>query len=109
VFDFLAEIVKFSKFNYILVIKYLKKMDWEEGFYTLLIENLKDSNVMIRSMILSTKKIALENGLEEATLSNAEYWKPDRREQSPAKTNKELFKLSILNDIRLEKSVSLKA
>lgn len=58
-FDLLGEIVKFNKINFLIIDKICLQMDYHESLLMLMTENIIDSNVFLRSLIMGFEKFNL--------------------------------------------------
>ena len=58
-FDLLGEIVKFNKVNFIILDKICQKFDYHHNLLTLMKENIVDSNVFLRSLLMGFEKLSL--------------------------------------------------
>lgn len=63
-FDFLGELVKFNKFNLNVLLLLLKERGLEHKLFELINSNHIDSNVLTRSIVLTSKRISLEKNYE---------------------------------------------
>lgn len=55
-FDLLGEIVKFNKMNFIILDKICSKFDYHQKLVVLMKENIIDSNVFLRSLLMGFEK-----------------------------------------------------
>lgn len=104
--DFLSQVIKMNKFGYILFIKYLEKHHIEEQFNNLILRNLTDSNVLVRSLFLTMRQILKKqyqnSEIKNWNFLNYEFWRDDGQHSE----EKDLFTLPILNSIMHHNSAS---
>ena len=55
-YDLLGQIIKANKANILLVDKICLYNDWHEALFAQIVENVVDSNVFLRSLLLSLEK-----------------------------------------------------
>ena len=58
-FDLLGEIIKFNKVNIIVLNKICKENNYQKKLLALMEENIIDSNVFLRSLIMGFEKFRL--------------------------------------------------
>ena len=58
-FDLLGEIIKFNKVNIIVLNKICSEMDYRSNLLALMEENIIDSNVFLRSLMMGFEKFKL--------------------------------------------------
>lgn len=82
------------------------KLGKQDEFYSMLTENFKDSNVMVRSLMLTTKKIIENSGIKNSNFSDKQNWKVETGQTDSSPKESQLFHLPILNNIALQHSES---